>query len=79
MCYLLFETLIQIWMSNLKGLIYFFMVLSMFANTGLISLIYPISVLGYAMLEETRPRKGFWHFFLVYTTVILLIKFIWNL
>ncbi len=38
------------------------MIISMYFNAGLISLIYPISVFGYALVEETRPNKNFWNF-----------------
>jgi len=48
-------------------------------NAGLISLPYPILVFGYAMLEETRPRKEFWDFVRVYTVGLLGFKFIGNL
>lgn len=60
MSYWVFESIVQVWLSNLQGLIYLSMILSMISNSGLISLIYPPAVLGYALLEETRPRKGFW-------------------
>ena len=33
------------------------MMASMMENAGLISIVYPLSIFGYAMLEETRPRK----------------------
>lgn len=53
--------------------------MSMFQNAGIISLIYPISVFGYALLEETRPRREFWIFIRQYTTVVLFFKFVMNL
>ena len=55
------------------------MILSMYMNAGMISLIYPIAVFGYAMIEETRPRKEFWRFIRSYTTGLLFFKFIVNL
>jgi hypothetical protein len=48
-------------------------------NAGFISLIYPMAVFGYACLEETRPKRQFWQFINTYTTVLLCVKFIWNL
>ena len=79
MLYMLFETNIFIVVSNLKNITYFCMILVMIADAGLIGLVYPVAVLGYAMLEETRPRKEFWNFFLYYTMATLFIKFIYNL
>jgi hypothetical protein len=55
------------------------MMASMYMNAGLISLPYPILVFGYAMLEETRPRKEFWDLVRVYTIFLLAFKFVGNL
>ena len=65
--------------SNTQNLIFLSMILSMCMNAGLISLIYPISLFGYALLEETRPKKGFWSLIRVYTTGLLFIKMLFNL
>jgi len=51
----------------------------MFQNCGIISLPYPLAVFGYALLEETRPRKWFWEYARNYTTGVLLFKFFFNL
>jgi hypothetical protein len=51
----------------------------MYQNAGIISVAYPIMVFGYAMLEETRPRKEFWNIVRVYTTIVMFFKFIMNL
>ena len=48
----------------------------MFTNAGLISLIYPLLVFGYALLEETRPRYKFWSIVRWYTVAVLFLKFI---
>lgn len=75
----LLETLIYMIISNTQSLIYFFMVASMYTNAGLISLPYPIAVFGYALLEETRPRKEFWDMVRNYTIALLALKFAANL
>ena len=75
----LVETSFYIGISQTQNFIYASMIFSMYQNAGIISLIYPISVFGYAMLEETRPRKEFWNFVRVYTTGVLFFKFIMNL
>lgn len=51
----------------------------MFQSAGLVSLIYPISIFGYALLEETRPRQPYWNFIRNYTIMMLSIKFFINL
>jgi len=58
----LLETLVFIIISNTEYILYGLMIFSMYINAGLISLIYPISVYGYALMEETRPRRVFWEF-----------------
>lgn len=75
----LLETMFYIIISNTQSFIYMSMIWSMFMNAGIISLIYPILVFGYALLEETRPRKEFWVFIREYTTFILFLKFVMNL
>ena len=75
----LIETMFQVVISNTQAVIYAAMIWSMFMNAGIISLIYPFLVFGYALLEETRPRKEFWAFVREYTVVILFMKFIVNL
>merc|ERR1712224_702827 len=73
------ESLVYIVISNTENLIYICMMLSMFTNAGLISIMYPIAIFGFALIEETRPRKQFWKMIQAYTTAILLLKFIFNL
>ena len=73
------ETFFYMIISNTQNLIYLSMMYSMYENAGLISLIYPLSIFGYALLEETRPRNFFWKFIRIYTTIILFMKFIFNL
>lgn len=36
---------------------YFFMIMSMMKNAGLISIIYPFAVFGYALMQEMKPKK----------------------
>ena len=55
------------------------MMFGMYENAGLISIIYPMAIFGYALLEETRPKNMFWKVMRLYTSTILLIKFIFNL
>ena len=75
----IFETFFYIGISNTQNLVYLSMIMSMYMNAGLISIVYPIALFGYALIEETRPRKQFWVVIRVYTTFLLLLKFILNL
>ena len=79
MAHKLLETLFYIIISNTQNLIYLSMIYSMYANAGLLSIVYPISMFGYALIEETRPRKEYWVFMRNYTSGLVFIKFVANL
>ena len=57
MLFKLVETWFKIIISNTQSLIYICMIYSMYVNAGIISLLYPLMVFGYALLEETRPNR----------------------
>jgi hypothetical protein len=52
------------------------MIVSMILNAGLISILYPFAVFGYALMEEGRPKSLFWTFISNYTLFILTMKLI---
>jgi hypothetical protein len=52
----LIETMFYIIISQTQNLIYISMILSMYMNAGLISIFYPLTVFGYALIEESRPN-----------------------
>jgi len=79
MIFKLFETFACIIISNTQCWIYLSMIMSMYMNAGLISIVYPVSLFGYALIEETRPRKEYWTFIRIYTTGLLFFKFCFNL
>lgn len=62
MFFKIMETVAYIIISNTEILAYLAMILSMFVNAGLISIMYPISIFGYALFEETRPKQLYWNF-----------------
>ena len=55
---------------------YLFMIISMMKNAGLISLIYPMTVFGFALMEEVNPKKKFWYVILIYTEALIMVKFL---
>jgi len=56
---------------------YIFMIVSMMRNAGFISLIYPFAIFGFALMEELKPKRKFWYFILIYTEVLIFVKFIY--
>ena len=67
-------TIISIIVSNSSILWYIFMVLAHIMNGSLLSLVYPVSIFWYALLEEIRPPKEYWKFILFYTMIVLILK-----
>jgi hypothetical protein len=65
--------------SNASGYAYLFMILSMCWNAGLISILYPLAVFGYALMEEARPSKYYWSFITFYTVLIIFVKTLFQL
>ena len=63
-------------LSNLDFISYAFMMWSTVAAPGFLTMVYPLSVFGYAALEETRPRKTFWYFIIFYTQILLMAEFL---
>jgi hypothetical protein len=51
----------------------------MMKNAGLISLIYPFVVFGYALMEEINPKKRIWYLLMMYTQILIIFKFIFQL
>jgi len=45
-------------------------------SPGILTLIYPASIFGYAILLETRPGKKFWLIIVIYTQILLLAEFV---
>jgi|LauGreDrversion4_2_1035121.scaffolds.fasta_scaffold07295_3 hypothetical protein len=55
------------------------MIISMMKNAGLISLVYPFFVFGYALMEDVNPRKKIWYAIMIYTEALILVKFLYQL
>jgi hypothetical protein len=79
MMFKLIEVFYYAIISNTQTLIYVTMIMSIYQNAGILSVIYPLLIFGYALLEETRPRVWFWEFIRNYNQVVILIKFTFNL
>ncbi len=75
----LLETCFHIMISQTQNLVYLSMILSMYANAGLISLYYPLMIFGWGLIEESRPDKAFWDHLRRYTTFVLVVKILLNM
>ena len=71
----LYLLLLHILLSNSALFCYLFMVICMIMNGSILSLVYPISIFIYALLEEKRPGRYYWLVILYYTSIVLVLKF----
>ena len=55
------------------------MITATIQTPGFATLVYPFSVFGFGAMEETRPKKHFWQFIILYTQILLIIEFVLSL
>lgn len=79
MVFLYLKLTIQVVQSNQDILSYVFMITSTIQTPGFATLVYPFSVFGFGAMEETRPKKHFWQFIILYTQLLLLVEFVLSL
>ena len=72
----IFNFIQSFFINNFTWVCYFFMILDHMINGSVITLVYPISIFCYALLEYPRPKNFYWMGCLTYTMIILFIKFI---
>ena len=66
----------SLFINHFTWICYFFMIVNHMANGSLISLVYPLSIFCFALLEYPRPKKSYWMLCLIYSMIIITIKFI---
>ena len=76
MIFNIFKTFVYWLISHTSTIAYLFMFLNWMLTGNLISLFYPLSVLLYAIIEDPRPRSGYWNFVLIYAEIVIMLKFI---
>jgi piezo-type mechanosensitive ion channel component 1/2 len=62
--------------SNSEIFCYFWMLFATLTNGGMLYLVYPAMVFGYALLVEERPGKWFWITVLTYTQLLIVANFL---
>ena len=71
--------IVYVFASNTQSLVYFSFFLNHFMYASLESLVFPLSILCYSMLEYPRPKVGFFRIMLFYAEVVFFIKFVLQL
>jgi len=59
-------------------LVYFSLILNVMLSSNILSLMYPISLFLYALVETPKPNKKYFRFLWGYTTFLLCIKFLFQ-
>jgi len=72
----IFLYLQSLFINHFTWVCYFFMLLDHMICSSVISLVYPLSIFCFALLEYPRPKKTYWILCMVYTMIIMFIKFI---
>ena len=60
---------------NFNWVCYFVMILDHMLSGSYLTLIYPLSIFCYALLEYPRPKKIYWNLVLFYTLILMCAKF----
>ena len=58
---------------------YFMMILNHIENASVISMIYPLSIFCFAIFEYPRPSKTYWTFCILYSIIVITIKYMLQL
>ena len=65
--------------KKFQFLCFFMMILNHIQNSSFISMIYPLSIFCYAIFEYPRPSINYFRFCIIYSIIILAIKYILQL
>lgn len=65
--------------SQMDKICYLLMIINHIVNDNILSLVFPISLFLYALLENPIPLKGYWKFIVFYTVLIIMVKFLYQL
>ena len=68
--------LVTIIIAHTDKVCYFLMILNHMINPNMLSLVFPLVIMGYALMEDPRPPSRFWKIILIYSEIIIFIKFI---
>ena len=69
----------EVLLSNTDIMCFFFMILALLENADFLSVVYAISILGYALIKEDRPSKDYWNFMQIYAFYVIAVKFLLQL
>ena len=62
-------------MSNTQGIVYLFCVINHLVYASLESVVFPLTVIGYAIMEYPRPPFKYFRFIMLYSELVFFVKF----
>ena len=69
------KLMLEVWISYWEYFCYLLLIIYQIKSQGLLMIIIPFAVFGYALTEETRPRFRFWSFIFCLIVSVVLLKF----
>ena len=73
---MLIKSIVRFFMENFEYIVYLLMLLDHLISGSLISMFYPVFIFLFGICQYPRPDKLFWKILLIYSALIILIKFI---
>ncbi len=73
------QTLWRCLLSNTQWVCFFFYFLNLMLNGNLLALVVPVLILTYAIFERPRVARGFWLFALLWSSIVVAAKFVFQL
>ncbi len=65
--------------AHTDAVAYLMMLINHIINGNLLSFVFPLSILGFALMEKPRPSNTYWKLVLLYAEAVILFKFILNI
>ena len=66
-------------LSNTQWLCFFFFFINLLVNGNLLSMVVPVLILAFAIFERPRAPRGFWLFALLWSSIVVSAKFVFQL
>ena len=76
---MLIKSIIKFFGENFEYIVYLTMILNHLVSGSLISMFYPIFIFLFGICQFPRPAKLFWKILLIYSALIILLKFMLQL
>lgn len=52
------------------------MIAQTITSPGILTMVYPLLVFGYAVMKSPKSDQGFWTFIIIYTAILMMAEFV---